>query len=256
MIFVLDDAFMSLTLFFVRRYDCVKPESLLGPRVKIVNPVWMVTKCNPKFEDKPVAEWCAHPGADGTFDSLIPVSDSSTTYRNRFCAVCNNVEDFSYLSNWDLEISCGSILQLPDKNLLQTIKEKQCNMNYIPPKDSSIQHECKIVPYSISECNITGRWEKYDPMLEAGCHSFVDPFNQTFANVFCYLCNTLMAAQLELSFCKLGSGDILDDISPPFSAILDLDVINSMVREDTLYCNKYTQFRDEKLVSMGVIQLI
>ena len=242
-----------MTLIYVRRYSCVKPYSLLVPRTKIVKPVWMVSKCDPKFENKTVTKMCTNPGADGTFDSLIPVGDSGTTYRNRFCAICNNVEHLSYLSNWDLDITCGSILQLPDKNLLQTIKEKQCNMYYIPPRDTFV-HECTIVPYSISECNITGRWEKYDPMLEAGCHSFVDPFNQTYANVFCYLCNTLMADQLELSICTLPDAGSLGQISPPFSAILDLDVINSIVREDTLYCNKFTQFKDEKLVSMCVIQ--
>ena len=237
-----------MAALYFRRYTCVKTESLLAPRTKIVKPDWMVTKCDPVFENETVKVFCTNPGADGTFDSLIPVNDSGVTYRNRFCALCNNIADWSYLLSWDLEINCGTILQLPDKNLRQTIKEKHCNMNFMPPKSIPVD-ECKIIPYTISECNVTGKWERYDPVIEARCHSFVDPFNQTYANVFCYLCNTLMENQLEPSICQFPEVDNLGDVSPPFSAILDLDVINSMAREDTLYCNKYTQFKDEKLVS-------
>ena len=215
----------------------------------------MITKCDPSYDNKTVMEWCTNPGADAKFDSLIPLGSPGTTYRNRFCAMCNNIEDLSSLSSWDLEITCGTILQLPDKNLLQSIKERQCNIIFTPPRDTDVS-TCEIVSYSISECNVTGNWEMYDQVLEDGCSSFVDPFNQTYANVFCYLCNTPVADQLESSVCVNPEVDNLDSISPPFSAILDLDVINSMVMEDTLYCNKYTQFRDEKLVRALCFQVL
>ena len=237
-----------LILFcFSYRYGCVKPEFLYAPRNKIVKPIWMVTKCDSDTRNDTLKEFCENPGVDRTFETLIPVSVGTVTYRNRFCALCYMFDDDINLYSWSVEFHCGTILQLPDKNLLRTVKEKQCNLNFIKP-DGILVDECQIVPYTISECNVTGHWQQYDPMIEAGCHSFVDPFNLSFANVFCYLCNTDESGQSALSICNSIAHDNWADVSPPFSAILDHDVIKSMTEEETLFCNKYTQFKDEKMV--------
>ena len=226
----------------------MKPELRYGKRTKKVTPIWMVTKCDSNHTLK---DFCENSRTDETFESLIPVSVGSVTYRNHFCVTCNGIfgED---MDSWNIEFQCRTILQLPDENLLQTIKEKQCNINFIKPAKTPVD-ECEIVPYVTSECNVTGKWQEYDPVIDAGCQSFIDPFNLTYANVFCYLCNTERSDQSEPSICNFPSQEIFSDVSPPFSAILTLDAIMSMTKldtsVDTLQCNKTRQFKDEKMVN-------
>ena len=228
----------------------MNPELLYGNRTKPVKPIWMITKCDSEIQNQTLKELCENQNTDESILSLIPVTVGTLTYRNRFCALCNGVSDLDMLLySWKVEFQCMTILKLPDDNLLQTIKEKQCNIHYIKPVLVKVD-ECKIVPYVTSECNVTGKWEQYDPLIEAGCHAFIDPFNLTYANVFCYLCNTERAEQSEPMMCKLPANDYLSDVTPPFVAILTLDAIISMTTVDTLDCDNNSQFKDEKMVSI------
>ena len=168
------------------------------------------------------------------------------TYRNKFCALCNAVDFVSDLIKWRLEILCGTVLELPDKNLLITIKEKQCEIVFKPPNVQTVQR-CEITPYNISTCNVTGKWTRYDADIELACQSFIDPFNLTYRNYFCYMCNIAELSPPESWWCQDGR-DFTLDTNPPFSALLDLNVINDMKKDEELHCDENTQFEDNKLV--------
>ena len=234
---------------FIRfRYDCVSPEYLTTKRTKSVISVWMVTRCLPDWHNNTVRNLCENPGEDGTFNSMVPVTTKYpyTHYRNKYCALCNGFDNYLYMSTWTLEINCQRILTIPDKNLLSSLEDKQCNIVYKPPENIPVQ-ECRKISFSISRCNVTGKWKYYDEIIERGCLSFIDPFNLTYMNYFCYLCNTAETALSNPLICTTHI-DNIEDVIPPFSAIMSLDVINSMAQDTNLDCNMKTQFEDTKLV--------
>ena len=230
------------------------PEFITTKRTKTAAPVWMVTKCAENWQNDTVRENCENPGKDGIFNTMVPVAHvyQNIHFRNKYCAICNGMTNPDHLSNWMLEFNCQSMLKLPDKNVMISMKEKKCNIVYKPP-DNIPGQECKVTPFTISRCNVTGQWRNYDAMVERGCHSFIDPFNLTYMNYFCYLCNSAEKLPYEELRCQAPSHDIIQDITPPFSALMDLNAINNMLQDQRLGCNTETQFEDHKMVSLHVI---
>ena len=153
--------------------------------------VWMYTKCADDFDGNPVTrERCEEPGQLTDLDTKLPVVDNITdnTYQNVYCALCNNVSEQNIVY-WDASVQCRAGVLLPTsvKTVVDEVNDApDCNIVYNPPPTGMLLSECT---YKISECNVTGRWEIYDPVTEAACHAYTAVFDNEYNNIFCYLCN-------------------------------------------------------------------
>ena len=229
------------------RHGCIEPAFQTTDKSLYSNEdsfwgIWMVTECAKEVPDF-LRELCENPEADDSFKSLVPVSTKTVTYRNKFCALCNGVDFIATLFKWHLDIRCRSHLDMWDKNLMRKLKESECEVIFKSP-DEVDTNKCEVVPpYHISSCNVTGQWGVYDETTELACHSFIDPFDSKYQNYWCYLCNTAVPQEPETMFCQTPD-NVVSDIAPPFSALVDLDVIQAREREVVLQCDKETQFED------------
>ena len=91
---------------------------------------------------------------------------------------------------WDLTIQCDKKIEFNHENLMHVVQENKCMLIIKPPLFSSAKPCNYLGDYTIPNCNVTGLWKYYDDQIDAACHSFLDPFNKTYRNYFCYLCNT------------------------------------------------------------------
>ena len=218
-----------------------------------VKHVMMMTKCNQKSSNETLKELCENDNTRDTLESITPVSVSSTTYKNKFCAYCNNVGMDAYLQNWKLELYCDADLSRSTSSLVATVIRRKCNFFYIPPENAHIQ-KCLLKEKS-QVCAVT----VFGPLLDAAtvestCSApymaYQHPTNTTTICNSCYKNETV---EYEISVCGLRSADpITEEISPPFSAILDLDAlpkIPQVKRSDN--CDPVTQFFDDKFVSIS-----
>ena len=110
---------------------------------------------------------------------------------------------------------------------------------------------CRVPKYSISVCNTTGLWPIYDQATELACRSFVAPFNRTFQNYFCYVCNTDQPQAPEDLDCP-GFRDDVNKFLPPFIALINIDAVEQWRKDNQLDCNIVNQFQDMKQVCVNV----
>ena len=219
----------------------------------------MVAKCAEENLDDPNKRYCENPGVDGDIESIVPVTDFDREihYRNMYCAFCNGQYDTLDFGKWKLEIHCHEVIPLTVVNLLATLKDKKCNIIFRLPDNLWFQNECTSwPPYTISRCNETGLWPVYDEITESACDAFVDPFNFTYKNYFCYLCNMPDQDFLEDWRCRKEFGQI-NDVSPPFFAILDLEVFKKISEKaPELNCDTEVTFEDLKLVRHSIQSVV
>ena len=210
----------------------------------------MVTKCAEDTVDDSNKKFCENPGIDGNIESIVPVTDlgQGVHYRNIFCAFCSGQYDSRDFEVWKLELHCHDIISINDAHLLAKIEEKKCNIIYDLPSGVNF-HKCLYwPPYTISKCNQTGQWPSYDPIIDSACEAFKDPFNLTYKNYFCYLCNTATQPISELWQCEKEFGEI-HDVTPAFFAILDVDALRKITDDvPDLSCEPKVQFEDFKMV--------
>ena len=235
------------------RYGCIEPLFLTSEKQRFpsgeeVKLYWMVNKCDssaPRF----LVELCENPGKDGDLNTLVPVTKETVTYRNKYCALCNEVDFIRTSSNWQLDINCETVFDWSNPSIIKAMEENKCEVIFVPPTGAITKTCEKRPPYYISTCNVTGQWQKFDEAIDVACRSFVDAFNLTYRNYFCYLCNTAepLAPVIDME-CQLTHNDFVLNIVPPFSALVDLDVMQDMNDEPKLSCDKHTQFEDKKLV--------
>ena len=101
-----------------------------------VMPIWMVTSCLTNYEYTSLEENCTHPSKNDTFLSnppaFIPMTSLQTniTYRNIYCAQCNN-ENIESLIQWSFQIVCNGLKQ----NYLFHYKHG-LNMIKLPPHEA------------------------------------------------------------------------------------------------------------------------
>ena len=234
------------------RYECLPPQYFLeGTNHTTQIRVWMVTKCRSTTTDDVNVAMCNNPGHGAAVESIVPVTDltSMSHFKNRFCAYCNGVAKNSALVYWQSSIYNDRELLVTDKNLLSKLRQQHGNILFEPPKFITVK-DCRVPPYHISKCNVTGDWAIYDRATEDACNAFVDPFNFTYKNYFCYRCNTQppYLPLVNLSCVKWSSE--IEDITPPFFAILDVSDPDEKTSEKTLSCDTTTQFADYKKVNL------
>ncbi len=101
-----------------------------------VMPIWMVTTCLTNYEYTPLEKNCTHPLENDFFLSnppaYIPMTSRRTniTYRNIYCAQCNN-EKIDSLIQWSFQIVCNGLKQ----NYLFNYKHG-LNMIELPPQEA------------------------------------------------------------------------------------------------------------------------
>jgi len=162
---------------------------------------------------------CSHPNASDLFENQ-PVTDILThvTYRNKYCALCNNVNETEY-APWAAFVSCSSLEILKSDNLLfpsnvekifsTSVKPNTkalCGFEFMPPNDETqiVEEDmCILNSTVVSKCpdNVT----HVSSEIVQACGSMYLPYLSSnslvtivYANYFCFLCNSGVNA-IELS---------------------------------------------------------
>ncbi|CAG2240229.1 unnamed protein product [Mytilus edulis] len=155
----------------------------------------MVGKCNGKTSDR--KRHCESTFSRGEHLQNGPVTSRKTglTYKNKHCSQCFN-ESIKDLIPWRLEIDC---LNLADFNFVSSYSEiislateQKCNIFYaVSDTEYILFYVQSTKPTTlISECNVTGYWDRYRvDLLEACLRTPKSSITTPFKNYYCYLCN-------------------------------------------------------------------
>ena len=247
---------LRLNSYFINfSFECVWPRIITSKKSKYptpsssVSPIWMITKCPIQGKKKTINfDRCSAIGPGSPFDSFVPVTYSSVTYRNKYCAYCNGVSQTADMKDWRIQINCDDSISLTDDNFFAKMEEKNCSIYFLGPEETQLQSCHKEYQYEISTCNETGLWPYYNKSTDLACQSFIDPFNLTYKNYFCYLCNTDQLLPEENKNCQIYTAAFTKDIIPPFSAVINLKAIKPSTEKDVLNCNVIYQVQDKKMV--------
>ena len=173
--------------------------------------------------------------------------------RNIYCFYCNNIDVNIQLISWEASIANEKKIDETDVKFWDKLKAHGGNILFKPPSITpDVICDPFLPSFEISSCNVTGLWPVYDRSIENACASYFDPFNHTYKNYFCYVCNIAEPLPIEQWKCiesNRTSGNI--DIIPPFSAILDITVLDSGINRVPISCNR-NQFPDEKKVRLPI----
>ena len=238
------------------RYSCVPVQYYADKETVYQSDLayWMVSKCKPTYPSNENKTRCESPGHVIAVDSIIPVSDQVTkeVYRNRYCYHCNRDETHTQLFPWIATIENEQVIDSKDETFWDKLKREGGNVIFKAPEFLPVNACNRFLPnYNISSCNVTGLWQEYNQSIEMACESYIDPFNHTFKNYFCYLCNTAKQSPVEQWKClksNLTGGDI--NLTPPFAAILDITVFDIDNIKEMKACET-DQFPDNKMVSIS-----
>ena len=245
-----------ITRLHHRYEECVLPQLFNSEKTKYhtaegVEATWMITKCKHVDEN---SELCENPGLHGDIESILPVSYTDKDYHvthfmNKHCAYCNSVARGASLAYWRFEIHCSLSISLTDEHVLAIIGEHGCNMFYRPPNPFRVER-CNVPHYTISQCNQTGLWGRFNQTIDMACRAFVDPFNQTYKNYFCYVCNTDKVLPRDDWSCE-DPYNKQPTHKPSFAITLNLEVLKAMKNDELLGCDLSKQFADFKYVSIA-----
>ena len=228
------------------RYTCVNYHYQPNDNGLYKSPdgVWMISKCPPDTDNLSIKHYCENPGSDGTFESVVPVAfyPEFKTFRNRYCAYCNNIDMSVLIESWSVEISCDHSLSLMTSDLFTAAMEKKCRFTFIPP-EYLVYSECITPEYTIADCPES----EDDNAIRQACNSYVDPFNRTYKNYFCYLCNVKTRIPPQDWTCPEPQRGSPDD-SAVFRGTFFLDNIRRLEAEERLDCRGSDQYLDHKKV--------
>lgn len=211
------------------------------PTKPISEAFFMKRKCNidrRRWLGDEIADKCDFSERYTDFDTKVPVTLArlSDTYINEYCALCFGLLP-SYLVPWKPRIDCTSgmfeVYSL-DKIIEDIHQSEYCSLSFERPvEDTPFLPSCG---FYISECNMTGNWKEYDPLIEDGCEAFFSPFQNIYKNVFCYLCN---------------SGDSLSDIPtcriPPSTMFTVSMVLKYAIGQDSANATNDTTNVDRRV---------
>ena len=213
---------------------------------------WMVSKCRRPVKDRRIKEMCENPPNDeDSFESVYPILSTETEYfyKNRFCAICDGIDPASIIdSHWTVDVSCGDFISVATDNLLKKLKKENCTIISVPPDKENMIYDniCYLPPFQISQCNVTGKWSKYDKDVELACRSYTDPFNSTYKNYHCYVCN--VATPEPVIDWKCYAIQENNPGAETFQVSFDLHGIRMLEATSRLNCDTSTQFVDYKKV--------
>ena len=193
----------------------------------------VIAKCDVRYDDLNVKEKC-ETAKNNTLEDVTPVIHKYTkeSYKNIYCAQCNNI-DADKIEPWRVRVQChnGTVLfPISESRLVSDIRHSNtCNMAFKPPVGYP-------VPYctsgqSISECNTTGSWDRYDPLVEAACSAYTSNFFSDFRNIFCYVCN---CPNDYLDWCYIHRPKFMpSELAVTFAALFDFRPAQKSPREIT-----------------------
>ena len=221
----------------------------------------LISKCISRTPEPTIKDLCENPDVDKDLETMIPVTDLSTElhYRNQYCAICSNQTSFDRIRRWKMNTDCEDDVSFTYEKLYEIFKRRTCNVSFESP---TYVPYVSCTTYEIETCNVSGHWNMYNETLEHACNSFIDPFNLTYRNVFCFLCNVDTSISVDLWQCQtLKFNDtqdiaIVTTINVPFLAMLDLSAVamrHTFFQTVQLQCNKHAQFTDEKVVSILIL---
>lgn len=170
---------------------------------------------------------------------------NGTVYRNRYCALCNFVPE-SDIVPFQGQVKCpgtAGVYTSSITNLLQTLEdEKRCNILYYSPLNTYaiMDNECNAG--LVRECNVTGKWDHYDPDVEQACLSYTHVYQFYYKNVFCYMCNNEANPVMKCSSEDLGGGPG-NLVLTSFTAMLSF----SEVQEETVESRKNQSCRKDEI---------
>ena len=198
-----------------------------------------ISKCDMEFQDTEIGYKCETSTSE-ELDILLPVSHKSTkeAYKNVFCAMCNyNAEET--LLFWKINVTCQGSGFIPTSmsNVVTQIKAlHDCNMIFEPP----IGYDPPMCDRLISTCNVTGKWDMYDPLVEAGCAAYLSEFvfyADRYRNIFCYICNSKYGNYPKCGRAKTTPG-LPGTVS--FTALLEFRPLRRQTRTEILAQNQIT----------------
>ena len=217
----------------------------------------MITGCTSETVTDELKSLCELPDTSENITHLIPVTSSNVHYRNKYCALCNDV---SHWIEWFAELYCDVNITL-SPSLLSEVRKRKCNIFFRPPENTSV-HICYKKGAQISHCSISYR------LVSRKCSS--DPFTVPYTSYFCYYCEAeldILINELDTfqgsieQLCLPPRNDpIIKIITPPFTALINLNVVQERKQElglepetDTIImddCDPSTHFEDEKMVNI------
>lgn len=180
----------------------------------------------PRHSDLELLYNCTRPYTDNMRmkDTLPAYSNNSVEiFRNKFCALCNGVDEKDILFFYS-EISCANkdnlLTQITSEHdLVQLIfANEECDLQYGIQDERVKMKGCK---YFITRCNVTASWKEYDIRLDLACNLYESKFrhnNYVFRNIFCALCNGITPQLVTCPIHNILATDIFS-----FSGLLNLD---------------------------------
>ena len=143
----------------------------------------------PPDADASVVKNCTRDRSEEELLQTPPIYSYATkrTYKNRYCALCNNITDFY---EWKLEFACPEKTDFNHLSSYEEIslltKQKNCSIIFSTYHEPD---ECKpSTQETISSCNVSGTWRHYDRQIEMACLSAYHT-SILFRNIFCAICN-------------------------------------------------------------------
>ena len=213
----------------------------------------MISKCNLAYPNDVNKTRCENPGHDVAIDTIIPVTDTigKETYRNKYCYYCNSyIGKVYHLIPWIAAVRSEKEINSSNKMFWDELKEQGGTVIFRPPTfiPTNTCFKYQQPSFHISTCNVTGLWPVYNKSIEAACESFIDSFNNTYKNYYCYLCNIGEHLSKNEWRCKRTGSQV--NFLSPFTAILDITVVDTNYKygKDILTCGT-KQFPDYKRVS-------
>ena len=225
-------------------------------KLDFISKVMMVTRCLSNVDNTTLQDLCENAEVYNTVESLLPVTDTLLNYRNRYCAYCNWITD-DVLTDWTLELYCDVDLSFT-KQIVDAVKRRMCNVFFNPPENIAVS-ECYIDTRNDTNpgciTTVQGTFisdnDTYDRLCFPGQDRSFDVISQH--QYMCFSCEAdhgPLIGEFDVG-CVLRNFDIIDDLSPPFTAILDPNVLHSMTDDantDQVTCDPATQFEDLRMV--------
>ena len=178
--------------------------------------IWMIGSCAPGWKEDEISKRCTSPKLPRSISNKIPVIDrNNITYRNRHCALCNGVAQFT---SWNFTVACDVA---PPQGYSE--KEWMRFLDYFCRSDSIVfRSNTKALRY----CHdITSTCKFPQPNVthcETGPTGLVTFNWENFRNLDCFYCSTRNGYRKRLIYplcgpvlIKKGQGKI----PVPFSAI-------------------------------------
>ena len=193
--------------------------------------------------------------------SVVPVTEPgllSRHFRNKHCAYCNNVDKNSPLIYWKFNLKGTRFITFPAKRILQELVDTRGNIEFLPDKYIDIGLYCKPPPDNLIEtCNVTRQWQNFNANIKTACESFTDPFNGSYKNIFCFVCNhgnTQLSSLSNDTKCPEGPSDSLIPFRPIFSITTDHIMVENGHNAAHLIC-KDDEFQDLYSVCLDLAKL-